>query len=141
MEEERKKFKDTQVGKFLLDKIPDVVQAVAGNSLAGNVIQAIIGGSEMSEEDKSIALKKLELERTEIDGVTRRWVADSSSGSWLASNVRPLTLVFLTVSYVIGWYLGYPLDSITGLLSIVIGGYFGSRGVEKVFGNKLHKNG
>ena len=141
MEEERKKFKDTQVGKFLLDKIPDVVQAVAGNSLAGNVIQAIIGGSEMSDEDKSIALKKLELERTEIDGVTRRWVADSSSGSWLASNVRPLTLVFLTVSYVIGWYLGYPLDSITGLLSIVIGGYFGSRGVEKVFGNKLHKNG
>lgn len=141
MEEERKKFKDTQVGKFLLDKIPDVVQAVAGNSLAGNVIQAIIGGSEMSDEDKSIALKKLELERTEIDGVTRRWVADSNSGSWLASNVRPLTLVFLTLSYVIGWYLGYPLDSITGLLSIVIGGYFGSRGVEKVFGNKMHKNG
>mgnify|MGYP006883146678 CR=1 FL=1 len=140
MEEERKKFKDTQVGKFLLDKIPDVVQAVAGNSLAGNVIQAIIGGSEMSEEDKLVALKKLDLERAEIDGVTRRWVADARSSSWLANNVRPLTLVFLTVSYVVGWYLGYPLDSITGLLSIVIGGYFGSRGVEKVFGNKMHKN-
>jgi len=137
---DRKKFKDTQVGKFLLDKIPDVVQAVAGNSLAGNVIQAIIGGSEMSEADKSLALKKLELERAEIDGVTRRWVADARSSSWLANNVRPLTLVFLTVSYVVGWYLGYPLDSITGLLSIVIGGYFGSRGVEKVFGNKMHKN-
>jgi hypothetical protein len=137
---DRKKFKDTQVGKFLLDKIPDVVQAVAGNSLAGNVIQAIIGGSEMSEADKSVALKKLELERAEIDGVTRRWVADARSSSWLANNVRPLTLVFLTVSYVVGWYLGYPLDSITGLLSIVIGGYFGSRGVEKVFGNKMHKN-
>jgi len=137
---DKKKFKDTQVGKFLLDKIPDVVQAVAGNSLAGNVIQAIIGGSEMSEADKSLALKKLELERAEIDGVTRRWVADARSSSWLANNVRPLTLVFLTVSYVVGWYLGYPLDSITGLLSIVIGGYFGSRGVEKVFGNKMHKN-
>jgi len=24
-------------------------------------------------------------------------------------------------------------------LTIVIGGYFGSRGVEKVFGNKMHK--
>jgi hypothetical protein len=136
----KKKFKDTQVGQFLLNKIPNVVEAVAGDTLAGNVIQAIIGGSDMSEEDKSVALKKLELERAEIDGVTRRWVADARSSSWLANNVRPLTLVFLTVSYVVGWYLGYPLDSITGLLSIVIGGYFGSRGVEKVFGNKMHKN-
>ena len=136
---DKKKFKDTQVGQFLLNKIPDVVEAVAGNSLAGNVIQAIIGGSEMSEEDKQIALKKLDIERAEIDGTTRRWVADARSGSWLSSNVRPLTLVFLTVSYVVGWYLNYPLDSITGLLSIVIGGYFGSRGVEKVFGNSKHK--
>ena len=136
---EKKKFKDTQVGQFLLDKIPDVVQAVAGDTLAGNVIQAIIGGSEMSDKDKQIALKKLDIERAEIDGTTRRWVADAKSGSWLSSNVRPLTLVFLTVSYVVGWYLNYPLDSITGLLSIVIGGYFGSRGVEKVFGNSKHK--
>jgi len=135
----KKKFKDTKVGQFLLDKIPDVVGAVAGDTLAGNVIQAIIGGSEMSDEDKQVALKKLDIERAEIDGTTRRWVADARSGSWLASNVRPLTLVFLTVSYVVGWYLGYPLDSITGLLSIVIGGYFGSRGVEKVFGNNKHR--
>ena len=135
----KKKFKDTQVGQFLLNKIPSVVGAVAGDSLAGNVIQAIIGGSEMSDDDKAIALKKLDIERAEIDGTTRRWVADARSGSWLASNVRPLTLVFLTVSYVAGWYMGYPLDSITGLLTIVIGGYFGSRGVEKVFGNNKHK--
>jgi len=141
MSKPKKKFKDTQVGQFLLNKIPNVVEAVAGDTLAGNVIQAIIGGSEMTDEDKAIALKKLELERAEIDGVTRRWVADARSGSWLASNVRPLVLVFLTLSYVIGWYLGYPLDSITGLLSIVIGGYFGSRGVEKVFGNKMHRGG
>ena len=136
---DKKKFKDTQVGKFLLEKIPDVVGAVAGDSLAGNVIQAIIGGSEMSEADKLVALKKLDLERAEIDGVTRRWVADARSGSWLASNVRPLTLAFFSVSYVIGWFYGLELTSITGLLSVVIGGYFGSRGVEKVFGNKLHK--
>lgn len=135
----KKKFKDTQVGQFLLNKIPNVVEAVAGDTLAGNVIQAIIGGSGMSDEDKQVALKKLDIERAEIDGTTRRWVADARSGSWLASNVRPLTLVFLTVSYVLGWYLNYPLDSITGLLSIVIGGYFGSRGVEKVFGNSKHK--
>ena len=134
----KKKFQDTAVGKFLLNKIPKVVGAIAKDTPVGSVIEAIIGGSEMSEADKQVALEKLRLERAEIDGTTRRLIADSRSG-WLAQNVRPLTLVFLTVSYVVGWYLGYPLDSITGLLSIVIGGYFGSRGVEKVFGDKMHK--
>lgn len=135
----KKKFKDTAVGKFLLNKIPNVVSSIAENTPVGNVIEAIIGGSEMSEADKQIALEKLRLERAEMDGVTRRWVADARSGTWLASNVRPLVLIFLTLSYVIGWYMGYPLDEITGLLTIVIGGYFGSRGVEKVFGNNKHK--
>ena len=135
----KKKFKDTAVGNFLLQKIPKVVGAIAEDTPVGNVIEAIIGGSDMSAEDKAIALEKLRLERAEMDGVTRRWVADARSGTWLASNVRPLVLIFLTTSYVIGWYMGYPLDEITGLLTIVIGGYFGSRGVEKVFGNNKHK--
>ena len=138
MSKTKKKFKDTAVGSFLLQKIPKVVGAIAQDTPVGNVIEAIIGGSDMSSEDKEIALEKLRLERSEMDGITRRWVADSRSG-WLAQNVRPLTLVFLTISYVAGWYMGYPLDSITGLLTIVIGGYFGSRGVEKVFGNNKHK--
>jgi hypothetical protein len=136
---DKKKFKDTDVGKFLLDKIPNVVGALAGQSPIGNVIQAIIGGSDMSEEDKQVALEKLKNERAEIDGVTRRWVADASSASWLAQNVRPLTLAFFSISYVVGWFYGLELSSITGLLSVIVGGYFGSRGVEKVFGNKLHK--
>lgn len=139
MSKGKKKFKDTDVGKFLLNKIPNVVGAIAGDTPVGSVIQAIIGGSDMSDADKQIALKKLELERAEIDGTTRRWVADARSGSWLAANVRPLVLVFLTVSYVAGWYMSFPLENITGLLTIVIGGYFGSRGVEKVFGNNKHK--
>jgi len=101
----KKKFKETAVGKFLLQKIPGVVGAIADDTPIGSVIQAIIGGSEMSEADKAIAMKKLELERAEMDGITRRWVADARSGSWLASNVRPLTLVFLTVAFVVGWGL------------------------------------
>ena len=135
----KKKFKDTNVGKFLLSKIPNVVGAIAEQTPVGNVIQAIIGGSDMSDDDKQVALEKLRNERAEIDGVTRRWVADARSGSWLASNVRPLTLAFFSIAYVGGWFYGLELSSITGLLSVIVGGYFGSRGVEKVFGNKLHK--
>jgi len=136
---DKKKFKDTDVGKFLLSKIPNVVGAIAGQSPIGNVIQAIIGGSDMSDADKQVALEKLKNERAEIDGITRRWVADARSASWLAQNVRPLTLAFFSISYVVGWFYGLELSSITGLLSVIVGGYFGSRGVEKVFGNKLHK--
>lgn len=82
MSKAKKKFKDTQVGQFLLNKIPHVAQKIAGDSVVGNVIEAIIGGSEMSDADKAVALEKLRLERAEIDGVTRRWVADSNSQSW-----------------------------------------------------------
>ena len=101
---DKKKFKDTQVGKFLLNKIPDVVGAIAGNTPVGSVIQAIIGGSDMSDGDKQIALKKLDIERAEIDGTTRRWVADARSGFWLTSNVRPLILILITLSIILGFF-------------------------------------
>lgn len=136
----KKKFKDTNVGKFLLQKIPGVVGAIAEDTPVGGIIKAIIGGSDMPAEDKTIALKKLEQEIHEFDGITKRWVADSRSGSWLASNVRPLTLVFLTVAFVAGWGLQLDeLDTVKELLTIVFIGYFGSRGAEKIIGDKHHK--
>ena len=116
----KKKFKDTAVGKFLLGKIPSVVSSIASGTPAGGIIEAIIGNSDMSEADKEVALEKLKLERAEIDGTTKRWVADARSGTFLAANVRPLTLIFLVISYVTGWFLEYSLDSITSLLTIVI---------------------
>ena len=136
----KKKFKDTKVGKFLLEKIPDVVGSLAGDTPLGNVVKTLIGGSDMSDADKEIALKKLEQEINEFDGITRRWVADARSGSWLSSNVRPLTLAFLTVAFVIGWaYQLEGLDTVKSLLQIVFMGYFGSRGFEKVMGNNKHR--
>lgn len=136
----KKKFKDTDVGKFLLQKIPAVVGSLADDTPIGNVVRTLIGGSEMSDGDKEIALKKLEQEIHEFDGITRRWVADARSGSWLAQNVRPLTLVFLTVAFVTGWIMQLDeLDVVKELLTIVFIGYFGSRGAEKIMGNNKHK--
>jgi len=135
----KKSFKDTKVGQFLLEKIPNVVGSMAGDTPVGGVIKAIIGGSDMSAEDKAIALKKLELEQAEMDAITRRWEADAKSGMWLTANVRPLTLVFFSIAYVVGWYLDYSLDSITGLMQLIFASYFGSRGIEKVMGNNRHK--
>lgn len=135
----KKAFKETAVGKFLLQKIPSVVGAIAEDTPVGSVIQAIIGGSEMSEQDKQVALKKLELERAEMDGITRRWIADSRSG-WLAQNVRPLTLITLTSAFIGGWYMQIEgLSVVKELLFVVFAGYFGGRSYEKVMGNKHHK--
>jgi hypothetical protein len=137
----RKKFKDTDVGKFLLKKIPNVVGAIADDTPVGGIVRAIIGGSEMSEQDKTLAIKKLEQEIHEFDGITKRWVADSKSQSWLAQNVRPLTLVFLTVAFVVGWVMQLDeLSVVKELLTIVFIGYFGSRGAEKIIGNKHHRD-
>ncbi len=138
MSKQKKRFKDTKVGSFLLSKIPNVVGKIAEDTPVGSVIEAIIGGSDMSKEDKDIALEKLRLEEAEIDAVTRRWEADAKSG-WLPSNVRPLTLVFFSLAYIIGWYCGYELNNVSGVLTIIIGSYFGSRGIEKVMGNNKHK--
>ena len=67
----KKKFKDTKVGQFLLEKIPNIVGSIAGDTPVGSVIKTLISGSEMSNADKEIALKKLEQEIHEFDGITR----------------------------------------------------------------------
>jgi hypothetical protein len=136
----KRKFKDTKVGSFLLEKIPSIVGSLANDTPVGNVVRSLIGGSDMSEADKQIALKKLEQEIHEFDGITRRWVADSRSNNWLSQSVRPLTLIFLTVSFVVGWYMQIDgLSIVKELLFVVFAGYFGGRSYEKVMGNKNHK--
>jgi hypothetical protein len=129
-----KPLKETAVGKFLLQKVPNVIGGLLDSTPAGSVIKTLIGGSDMSDADKEIALRKLDQEIHEFDGITQRWIADSKS-SWLAQNVRPLTLAFLTVAFVIGWYMQIEeLEVVKELLWVVFAGYFGGRTYEKVKG-------
>ena len=133
MSKTKKPFKETGVGKFLINKAPSILGMVGDAFLPGNVISELISGNkELSEGDKAIALEKLRVERAEIDGVTRRWVSDSRSQSWLARNVRPLTLAVLVCSYVGGWYMGLPTDDTASLLTWVLCGYFGARTADKI---------
>ena len=138
----KKPFKETGVGRFLIDKAPSILGMVGDAILPGNVISELINGNQqLSENDKSIALEKLRLERAEIDGVTRRWVADSGSQSWLARNVRPLTLIVLVGAYVGGWYMGLPTEDTASLLTWVLCGYFGARTADKIGVKIPGKNG
>ena len=129
-----KPLKETAVGKFLLQKVPNVIGGLLYSTPAGSVITTLIGGSDMSDSEKEIALRKLDQEIHEFDGITKRWIADSKS-SWLAQNVRPLTLAFLTVAFVVGWYMQIEeLEVVKELLWVVFAGYFGGRTYEKVKG-------
>ena len=130
-----KKFKDTKVGKFLLNNGSGIVNTL-GDALPSNGVLGIVKGlidkdDVLPPEDKEKALKLLEIDLIEMQEVSKRWSADMTSDSWLSKNVRPITLIFFSISYVIGWYLNYPLENITGLLSLIVGAYFGSRGFEK----------
>lgn len=138
----KKPFRETGVGRFLIEKAPSILGVVGDAILPGNVISELINGNqELSDGDKAIALEKLRLERAEIDGVTRRWVADSSSQSWLARNVRPLTLAVLVLAYVGGWYMGLPTEDTASLLTWVLCGYFGARTADKIGVKIPSKNG
>lgn len=91
----------------------------------------IITDEGLSQQDKDIALEMLNLELAEFESVTRRWEADAMSDSWLSKNVRPLTLIFITLVYTIGFFLEYDLDNINQILLLIIGAYFGGRSFEK----------
>jgi hypothetical protein len=145
MSKPKKKFKETKVGSFLSKVAPSLLGTM-GDILpdAGvlGIVKNLIEKEDpkvLAPQDKETALKLLEQDAIEMQEITKRWTADMSSKSWLAQNVRPLTLVFFSVSYVAGWYMDYSLDSISGVLSLIVGAYFGSRGVEKVMGNNRHK--
>lgn len=143
----KKKFKETKVGKFLTDKVPAIVGLV-GDVLPDAGVLGVVKGLIQKEpdivlppEDKEKALKLLEQDMTEMQEVTKRWQSDMQSDSYLSKNTRPLTLIFLTCSLVIfilldGFEIDFSIDDawvdlLKSLLITVYVAYFGSRGAEK----------
>lgn len=127
-------FKDTKVGKFLVSNGSSIVDTL-GSALPDKgllaIVKNLIQKQPMPVEDKEMALRLLDQDITEMQEVTKRWSSDLNSDNKLSKNVRPLTLIFFSVAYVIGWYLDYSLENITGLLSLIVGAYFGGRSYEK----------
>ena len=135
MSKERKKFKETKLGQFLLGKsgvFQTLAETIPDKGVLGVLKNLIIKDDTLPQPDKETALKMLEIELEEMDAVTRRWEADALSDSWLSKNVRPISLVFLTLVYATGFFMEYDLNIINQLMLLVYGAYFGSRGLEKI---------
>ena len=131
-----KKFKETRVGKFIVDKIPNLISIVGDNvtdsGVLGVVKDVLLNDKNIPQQDKETALKLLEIDKIEMQEVTKRWIADAS-GSWLTKNVRPMVLLFLTVSIIIGGFKQIEeLETVKELMQITFVAYFGGRSFEKI---------
>jgi hypothetical protein len=143
----KKKFSETKVGGFLSKVAPGLFSTI-GDILPNSGVLGLVKGiiskassEDLPPEDKETALKLLEQDMTEMQEVSKRWVSDMKSDSWLSKNTRPLTLVFLTVSCVLlilldSFEIQFTVteewvDLLKSLLVTVYVAYFGSRGVEK----------
>ena len=81
-----------------------------------------------------------DLYKTEQNNLTDRLKADMSSDSWLSKNIRPMTLVYILVAYLLLAILDAALidiaDAFVELLGqwgmLVMSFYFGGRTMEKI---------
>ena len=141
----KRKFKDTKVGAFLTNAGSNIVDVV-GDVLPDNGVLGIVKGlldkdDTLPPQDKETALKLLEMDSMEIQEVSKRWDSDMASDSWLSKNVRPLTLVYLTLAttiYIVldSLNIAFDIDQawielLKTLLVTIYVAYFGSRGFEK----------
>ncbi len=149
MPDKKKTYKEihgsTRVGDFLrsLDfkKIADVALNVASGDLKGAMEAIKSDPNALTEEQRQYALKLIELDLEDMKGVSQRWSADMASDSFLSKNVRPLTLIFLTVMTMVliigdSYGMNFNVDSgwvdlLKTLLVTVFVAYFGGRSFEK----------
>lgn len=146
MSRDKKKFKDTTVGKLLLGAAgminPALGQVLQGVTTPKEAI-AEITKADVSNEDK-IKLQQLiyEQQNKEIEAITNRWQADSMSDSWLSKNVRPLVLVWCICIFSLAGILdsvdSIPFnigrtwnDTFEKVMMAVVLAYFGGRTTEK----------
>tara|TARA_R110001632_G_scaffold195001_2_gene316519 strand:- start:553 stop:945 length:393 start_codon:yes stop_codon:yes gene_type:complete len=119
----------------------------AGASELVKSVGGVIDNLHTSKEEKLAAELKIKelIASYEVQmekEISSRWDADMKSDSWLAKNVRPLTLIFLVISTVLLIFIDAGVINFvveakwTDLLQIVlitvIGAYFGGRSLEKV---------
>ena len=141
----KRKFKDTKVGRFLAsvgstlgDGMGDILP---DNGFLGVLKRLIAKDDTLTPQDKETALKLLEMDSQEIQEVSKRWQSDMASDSWLSKNVRPITLIYLTLAttiYIVldSLQIDFKIDEawielLKTLLVTIYVAYFGSRGFEK----------
>ncbi len=140
---EKKKIRDTSLGKWLAEKAPSVLDTV-GDLLPDQGALGIVKNLLDKEPDISPeeAQARVDAEIAYQNNVTERWKADMNSDIKLAKYIRPVTLITLMVMFCITMVFdsldGLPFnvkDAYVDLLQILMltafGAYFAGRTIEK----------
>jgi uncharacterized membrane protein len=124
------------VGMKLVDKlIPDPAQKA----------QAQLELAKLAQDGK---LADIQADINEAQELTKRAQADMASDSWLSKNIRPMTLIFILVFYVIfammsagGVDTNQKYVELLGQWGMLIMSfYFGGRTLEKIIDMKSKKD-
>jgi hypothetical protein len=124
------------IGMKLVDKlIPDPAQKA----------QAQLDLAKLAQEGK---LADIQADVNEAQELTKRLEADMASDSWLSKNIRPMTLIFILVFYVV-----FAMMSAGGIDTnqkyvellgqwgmLIMSFYFGGRTLEKIMDMKAKQN-
>jgi len=129
-------------GKTIAPNLLDLAGDITGIDSLEKLGQAISGNKQLTEQDKEMLLEELRQDTIEMQEVTKRWESDNLSDSWWSKNVRPLSLMFLTVTmflYIIldssieGFSVGKEwIDLLSSLLLLIYSAYYGGRSLEKI---------
>tara|TARA_R100000030_G_scaffold23665_1_gene17062 strand:- start:269 stop:715 length:447 start_codon:yes stop_codon:yes gene_type:complete len=140
---EKKKIKDTALGKWMLSKAPNVL-GVVGDLLpdagALGIVKNLLHNEPGVDNNEADAMVDAEVRFQE--NVTERWKADMSSDVKLAKLIRPITLLSLMGMFMLTMIFdsldNWPFnvkDSYIDLLQILMltafGAYFAGRTIEK----------
>lgn len=98
------------------------------------------------EMQKNGELAQLQADMNEQQELTKRQQADMMSDSWLSKNIRPMTLIFILVTYtVFGMMSAWDIEVNNNYVELlgqwgmlIMSFYFGGRTLEKVM--EMKKN-
>jgi hypothetical protein len=140
---EKKKIRDTNLGKWLKQKAPNVLD-VAGDMLPDRGMLGVVKNllDSTTDLDPEEIKAKIDAEVQFQNNVTERWKADMGSDIKLAKYIRPVTLIALMSMFMVTMVMdsldNLPFnvkDSYVSLLEILMltsfGAYFAGRTIEK----------
>ena len=143
MEKSSKPIKETNLGKWLKEKAPSVLD-VAGDLLpdrgALGVVKSLLDNT--TDVDPAESQAAIDAEIAFQNNVTERWKADMGSDVKLAKMIRPVTLICLMAMFMVTMMIDSMdnvafnvKDSYVDLLQILMltafGAYFAGRTIEK----------
>jgi hypothetical protein len=127
-------------GKSIAPELLDIAGSITGIKGLNSLGDAIRGDDEISDFDKELLLKELELDMVELEEATKRLQSDNQYV--ITRLVRPVSFVLMLLMFIsivlfdgnVGEFTineAY-IPVIQSLFSIMVIFYFSSRGIEKI---------